>query len=238
MTDRPPDFDRIARAYRWLEYLTLGPLLERTRVSHIALVKDCSQALILGDGDGRFTARLLTQSRHIRVQAVDLSRVMLHLLRTRCIPNQSRLQTFQRDARDFTPQHETDLVVTHFFLDCLTQSDVDGLVSRLTPQLKPNARWVVSDFRIPDGVLRWPARIYIRLLYFAFRLLTGLRTTRLPNHSAALERCGFAKVASQQGMLGMLTSEVWQRKEHCLSPTQENATERRPIPLLSPHVPA
>jgi len=211
MTDQTPDFDHIARAYQWLEYLTLGTLLERTRDCHLALLKDRSQAVILGDGDGRFTANLLAQSPRIRIEAVDLSRVMLSLLRKRCASHQARLQTFQQDARHFTPQRQPDLVVTHFFLDCLTQREVDDLVARLTSHLTPNALWVVSDFRIPDGVLRWPAWIYIRLLYFAFRLLTGLRTTRLPNHSAALERHGFAKVASQRRMLGILTSEVWQR---------------------------
>ena len=213
MTDKAPDFDNIARAYRWLEYLTLGPLLERTRDCYLGLAKNCSEALVLGDGDGRFTALLLAQSSQIRVQAVDLSRVMLDLLRTRCAAQQSRLETYQQDARYFQPRRQPDLVVTHFFLDCLTQGEVDKLVADLAPQLASNALWVVSDFRIPDGTMHWPAWIYIRLLYFAFRILTGLRTNRLPDHNVALKRRGFVKVASQRRMAGMLTSEVWQRKE-------------------------
>jgi hypothetical protein len=58
----PPNFDRIARPYRWLEYLTLGRSLERAREVFLPLLKDRRQALILGDGDGRFTARLLAQT--------------------------------------------------------------------------------------------------------------------------------------------------------------------------------
>jgi len=220
MKDQAPDFDHIARAYQWLEYCTLGPLLERTRDSHLALMRRCSQALILGDGDGRFTARLLAGSSRIRIEAVDLSRVMLNLLRTRCDSDREQLDTFRQDARTYTPNCQPDLVVTHFFLDCLTQSEVDALVTRLTPQLTPSALWVVSDFRIPDGVLRWPAWIYIRVLYFAFRVLTGLRTNRLPDHSASLKRCGFEKVASQRRMAGMLTSEVWRRNELPSAPSQ------------------
>lgn len=209
----PPDFDRIARLYMWFEYLTLGPLLQRTRDCHLALLTNRSQALILGDGDGRFTARLLSQYPRIHVEAVDLSRVMLNLLRSRCASEQARLETYHADARFFTPRRQPDLVVTHFFLDCLSQTEVEALVARLTPQLAPDALWLVSDFRIPRGTLSWPARIFVRLLYFAFRLLTGLRTSRLPNHGAALECCGFVKVASQHYMLGMLTSEVWQRNQ-------------------------
>ena len=62
MTGDAPDFDHIARAYRWLEYISLGPLLSRTRNCYLELLQDRTRALILGDGDGRFTARLLAQS--------------------------------------------------------------------------------------------------------------------------------------------------------------------------------
>ena len=212
MSESLPDFDRVARAYRWLEYGSLGPLLERTRECHLSRLSHCSRyALVLGDGDGRFTARLLANAPKVTVEAVDLSGVMLALLRQRCAASHDRLHTFQQDARTFTPNRQPDLVVTHFFLDCLTQREVDALVTRLTPQLASGALWLVSDFRIPTGVLRWPAWIYIRALYLAFRILTGLRTNRLPNHAAAFERCGFTRVATERRMFGILTSEVWQR---------------------------
>jgi len=211
MSKSLPDFDGVARAYRWLEYASLGPLLERSRECHLARLRDCRRALILGDGDGRFTARLLANVPEITVEAVDLSAVMLGLLHQRCASTRDRLRTFQQDALTFTPVNRPDLVVTHFFLDCLTQPEVDALITGLTPRLTSDALWLVSDFRIPPGALRWPAWMYIRALYFAFRILTGLRTTRLPDHAAVFERCGFTRIATQRRMFGILTSEVWQR---------------------------
>ena len=211
MSEALPDFDGVARAYRWLEYASFGPLLERTRECHLAFLRPCRHALILGDGDGRFTQHLLSSVPEITAEAVDLSGVMLALLRRRCEALENRLQTSQQDARTCTPSRQPDLVATHFFLDCLTQQEVDALVTRLTPSLSSGALWLVSDFRIPTGVLRWPAGIYIRALYFAFRILTGLRTTRLPNHQAVFERCGFTRIATQRRMFGILTSEIWQR---------------------------
>ena len=206
-----PDFNRIARAYRWLEYLTLGPLLERTRNHHLTRLRTCTQALILGDGDGRFTARLLAVNPDIWVNAVDISGTMLHLLRRRCAKVTSlRLRTHHLSALEYAPKSSTDLVVTHFFLDCLTQPEVDALVTRLTPTLAPNALWLVSDFRIPSGLLHWPARVYIRLLYLAFRILTGLRTNRLPNYATSLSNCGFIPIAVHRGLFGLLTTELWQ----------------------------
>lgn len=212
MTTSTPNFNGVARAYRWLEYLTMGPLLEQSRFSHLTRLAGCSQALVLGDGDGRFTARLLGSDPSIRVEAVDLSRTMLWLLRRRCLAHAERLVTHEADARCFVPTVTADLVVTHYFLDCLSQSEVDALIAGLTPHLASGAIWLVSDFRIPGGLVRWPAWVLVRFLYVAFRLLTGLQPTRLPDHALPLQRCGFVRIAVARGMFGILTSEVWQRR--------------------------
>jgi len=207
-----PNFDGIARAYRWLEYLALGPLLSKTRNCHLDALRDRTRALILGDGDGRFTARLLAANPTIQVEAVDLSERMLALLLDRSSANGDRLHTRREDARAFVPSVGHDLVVTHFFLDCLSQDEVEALIARLTPILKSDALWVVSDFRIPNGPIGLLAEIYVRALYFGFRILTGLRVTRLPDHATALERSGFRLVAQRVRLFGMLTSEVWRRQ--------------------------
>jgi hypothetical protein len=49
----------------------------------------------------------------------------------------------------------------------------------------------------------------VRLLYLAFRILTGLRTTKLPDHASALLRCGFTRIAVQRALFGLLTTELW-----------------------------
>ena len=209
------DFDRVARAYRWLEYASLGPILERVRwhwLDHGRLSVS-RQALILGDGDGRFTTRLLLKTPHVHVTAVDLSTGMLRLLERRCAHSSKRLQTLQADVRQLNPHSKPDLVVTHFLLDCLTDQEVRDLVRRIRPGLQPGALWVVSEFAIPPGLLQWPARLLVRSLYFAFRLMTGLRVTRLPDHAAALQACGLTKVAAERFLGGILLTELWQNGE-------------------------
>ena len=68
----PPNFDRIARLYRWGEYALLGPALERTRNHLLPLLAIRRNALVLGDGDGRFLARLLSQNPALRALADHL----------------------------------------------------------------------------------------------------------------------------------------------------------------------
>ena len=140
---------------------------------------------------------------------------MLHLLRARCTRTASnasfRLETHQADALSFATSTTKayDLIVTHFFLDCLTQPEVDRLATNISHRMVPDAMWLVSDFRIPESSARIPAKFLVRALYFAFRILTGLRTTQLPNHASALTSAGLICTAKSHSLFGILTTELW-----------------------------
>jgi len=96
------NFDRVARPFRWMEYLTFGSALWRCRTHFLSELKSCRNALILGDGDGRFTAALLAANPQLNVDAVDSSAAMLRLLtqraRTAAPDASTRLRTHHADA--------------------------------------------------------------------------------------------------------------------------------------------
>ncbi len=213
MRPTPPNFDKIARPYRWLEYLTLGKTLESCRLHFLPQLLDRRHALVLGDGDGRFLAQLLKHNPSLRADAVDSSAVMLQLLRQRCeatSPNTGgRLCTYHQDALTSPLKDSYDLIVTHYFLDCLTQPELNTLITRIAPALSPGALWLISDFRVPTGPMRLPAKLLIRSLYLAFRLLTGLRTTHLPDHVTPLKKSGLTRISHQHRLAGLLTTELW-----------------------------
>ncbi len=207
----PANFDGVARIYRCAEYLTLGPLLERTREHFLPLLAGRRTAYVLGDGDGRFMKKFLSGNRKVRVTAVDSSRTMLSLLAKRCQAYRERLATVHASACSVSPPLKTDLIVSHFFLDCLTQEQVTDLVQRVSAVVTPGATWLVSDFAVPPrGLLRVPAAIYIRLLYLAFRVTTGLRVQRLPDVEGPMLRANFRRVARQTFLFEILYTELWE----------------------------
>jgi SAM-dependent methyltransferase len=214
MSTVEPNFNLIAKPYRWLEYLTLGKALENCRTHFLQQLLDSRRALVLGDGDGRFLAELLKRNPQLQADAVDTSAAMLQLLRQRCeaaTPNAaSRLRIHHASALTTPLEGPYDLVVTHFFLDCLTQPELDSLITRIAPTLAPGALWLISDFRIPRGSMHFPARVLIRSLYLAFRLLTGLRTTHLPDHATPLTHAGLTRISHQYRLAGLLITELWQ----------------------------
>ncbi len=207
----PPNFNRLALLYRWMELLSFGPFLWRCRCTFLNDLAPCRSALVLGDGDGRFTARLLQANPGLTLDAVDASPAMLHALLRRAGPNATRVHTFCADARQFQPPNPAyDLVVTHFFLDCLTTEEVQSLAATIRKAACPQALWLVSEFAVPTTLFgRLIARLLVRFLYFAFGLLTGLTLRKLPDHAAALRQSGFALQKQRASLGGLLVSELW-----------------------------
>jgi trans-aconitate methyltransferase len=214
-----PNFDRLARFYRWMEFFTFGPYLARCRSAFLTGMSNCRHALLLGDGDGRFTAHLLRANPIVQIDAVDASRAMLRALLHRAGESAGRVRVHCADARAWLPSDPPyDLVATHFFLDCLTTQEVRALTAGLGNALSPSAVWVVSEFAVPQGwFCRLIARPLIDLLYRSFALLTGLSVRRLPDYATALREAGFRLNRRRTLLRGLLVSEMWS-KDECLSP--------------------
>jgi hypothetical protein len=206
-----PNFNRLARLYRWIEFLTFGPLLSKTRRAFLAETTAACNALVLGDGDGRFTASLLRTNPTLRIDAVDASSAMLHALTRRADHNAARVRIHHADARTFQPPNPPyDLIVTHFFLDCLTTPEIESLAATLRAAASPNALWLISEFAVPPTLFgRLIATPIVHSLYRAFGLLTGLTLRTLPDHHSALRHSGFVLQSHRHHLAGLLVSELW-----------------------------
>jgi len=75
--------DGIARHYQRLEYLSFGSYLEQSRFTFIGEITASRRAILCGDGDGRFLARLPWESSRVEVDFVDLSPRMIALAERR-----------------------------------------------------------------------------------------------------------------------------------------------------------
>jgi len=211
---KTPNFDRLARLYCWMELFTFGPLLSRCRAAFLPELTTARRALVLGDGDGRFTAELLRENSQVRIDAVDASPAMLGALLRRAGPSSDRTRVHCGDVRNWKPEDaQYDLVATHFFLDCLTTEECDRLASRLRDAVSSSGLWIVSEFAVPKGWFgQFVGRPLIWLLYLAFGMLTGLTVRNLPEYRAALRDAGFTLMRQRTRLYGLLVSEMWTRK--------------------------
>lgn len=220
--------DPLARWYRWLEYAGFGRALERRRLEFLPELRTARKVLMLGEGDGRFLAALLAANRHAEVDYVDSSSRMLALARQRSSASESNAEQWPAaeaaDARvryhfadaatwlRACPAGDYDAVCTHFFLDCFTTAQLESLVPEIARHCGGSAAWIVSEFRVPKrGWLRTAARLLITLMYALFRVVTGLRVGKLPDHARVLTEAGFRRVQHVVAAGGILESERWLR---------------------------
>jgi cyclopropane fatty-acyl-phospholipid synthase-like methyltransferase len=209
---RDVNFDRVARPYRWLEYLSFGPWLAHCRSAQLAHLTNTRHALLLGDGDGRFLARLLAVNPIVTADVVDSSRSMLTLLerRIRKSGEHQRICLHHTDALTWTPTGTYDLIVSHFFLDCFFPHQLEQLFDSVLPHALPGAQWVISEFAIPrNPFTAYLSRGFIRWLYRAFGWTTGLRVRALPDYAAVLLRRGLILSQDRRYLAGLLCSQLW-----------------------------
>ena len=210
---RALNFDPLARPYRWLEYATFGLALERCRLHYLPALENSRRALVYGDGDGRFLAQLLRANPQLHAYVVDVSSAMLRVLEQRLTPEaRARVTLHPCDARDFAPPAgKFDLVITHFFLDCLFESEIAALITRIRPHLEPEALWVVSEFAIPVGRgASSVGKLIVSGLYQAFGWITGLPVRELPQYATELRNKDFVLHQEKRWLRGLLVSQLWQ----------------------------
>ncbi|HYQ44707.1 MAG TPA: class I SAM-dependent methyltransferase [Polyangiaceae bacterium] len=211
----PADFGHFALLYAPVEWLSFGRALSRRRERFLAhpQVATAQRVLVLGDGDGRFTAALLRRNPAAQVTALDVSDKMLAQLerRVRAQTPNAQLELQCADVRCWPVPHANyDLVVSHFFFDCFTTEDVASVIERVAPALAPNALWLVSDFAVPNHPFWTPvAKLLLRVLYFTIGSLTGLEHRQLPDYQTSLKSAHFELTEADTAFGGALRSEIW-----------------------------
>ena len=209
-------FDRLARHYDWMEILLAGSKLERCRNAFWNEIPSLQNALLVGEGHGKFLAPLLARNPEARVTCVDASARMLEVTRKRLLRAAlplERVEFVRAELPAWNPPRSCyDLVATHFFLDCFPREQLAAVINSLGKAARPGACWLVSDFQIPEaGLKRLRARIIHWLMYAFFRVATRLPASALVSPQPYLARSGFVRVRHVEFDWGLLCAELWKR---------------------------
>ena len=204
-------FDRIAPHYRWLETLVFGQQLQAARMAFVKEMREPDRVLVVGEGDGRFLAEFGKVYPHSGVDCIDASGRMIELARQRV--GTASVNFVQGDVREVElPVATYDLVVTHFFLDCLNEQSLFLVSAKLARSAKRDARWLIADFCETERNGRhMGSRFLIALMYFFFRVVSGIEARRLIDYRPFLRAEGFSLVRTILSPNKMVRSEVWGR---------------------------
>ncbi len=207
-------FDLVAPHYHWLEAIAFGSALQRARTCWIDAITRPRRTLIVGEGDGRFLCELVHAYPKIDVDCVDASEAMLQLARARLRRMRpesfSRVHFIREDILKWSPRESYDLLVTHFFLDCFPDREMQAIIAKLARAAEPGAVWLIADFTIPrKRFARASARLWLRMMYTFFRATAGIAAKELVDPIPYLDGHGFVRAAGSLSRGGMLRSDVY-----------------------------
>ena len=201
---------------------------------------DPERWLLLGCGDGRGLVQILNIRRHPMVDVVDVSPGMLRAARRRVEAQGQggRVRWFRGDLRlgleaavPFPPGEDLDPaglsrspegelrarydgVVTPFFLDCFTETELLAWWSGVAARVEPGGWWLVSDFQPPGRLRAWPGlrqRALLGLLYPAFRWTTQMRARRLPDLETPFRRAGWIRELHRGSRSCITGTTLWRK---------------------------
>jgi ubiquinone/menaquinone biosynthesis C-methylase UbiE len=210
-------FDTLAPWYRTLEWIAFGDDLQRCRAACLGEIAAPYRALLVGEGNGRFLCELLRLHPRVEIDCLDASRRMLQLTRERIdreLPGQvARVRFLQQDIMSWTaPEHQYDLLVTHFFLDCFAEPALTGVIKKLARLATDDANWLLADFcHPPNRMTRLRTRGWLAAMYFFFRVTARIEANELIDPTPFMRAEGFALTRQYLFRKGILKSEIWRR---------------------------
>jgi ubiquinone/menaquinone biosynthesis C-methylase UbiE len=208
-------FDRLAPHYNWMESVLAGSRLQRCRTTWIARLAGCRCLLVAGVGHGPALAAVLRAHSQLRITCVDASAAMLSQAERnarKAGADLSRLAFVHATLPNWQPAERFDAIATHFFLDCFDADQLPGVVAALAALATPDARWIISDFTVPErGLGRIRARLVHALMYAFFRVATRLPARRLTDPAEFLRAAGFTLRGRRTAEWGLLQADWWER---------------------------
>jgi hypothetical protein len=208
-------FDRLAPHYSWMEAVLAGRRLQRCRTTWMDELRDCQDALVAGVGHGHFLRAAAIQFPHLRITAVDASQGMLAQAsrRTRDMVAASRLQFVQAKLPHWQPPPGGfDAIVTPFFLDCFSPTELAQVIAGLASGARAKASWLLTDFTVPArGWRRHRARVIHAAMYAFFRPVTRIHARRVTPPDPLLAVHGFHLAGRRTYNLGLLHADLWRR---------------------------
>lgn len=208
-------FDLIARSYETMERLAFGSLLQKARIAHLGKIADAKKVLLLGEGNGRFLATLLEQNRRCRVTCIDKSRRMLDLAGNRIqLKDRKRVLFEQNDfEKEPMPLPRSDVLVTHFFLDCFTPETLNRMLPRLSDSLSPGGTWLMADFVEPSetGIISSLQGAALRALYYFFAKTGGIEANKVSCPEKTLQALGMRGNGRISYLRGWITSSIYKK---------------------------
>ena len=208
-------FDLLAPFYDVLCLCSSGKVLSNSQRTFLGELLSCKRALLIGGGTGGFLVDLLDACPELEIVSLDISFQMHEQSKAKILKlgaDIRRVEFVQGSIEQFSFCNEFDLVITNYYLDLYTTSELSEKVKFINKALTQNALWLFTDFNDQVlGMRKHLFRIVIGALYLPFRLLTGIETKRLPDFETVFGEYPLEQTKVQYYLFGLLQAKLFKK---------------------------
>lgn len=167
-------FNFIAPFYDRLVKLVYGNKLNIAQEHFLSSLKKDSTILIIGGGTGEIIKSIDEKVSGCHLIYLDASEKMIQLAH-RNKPRFNVVEFYQSSVFDYSSSQKVDIVITPYFFDLFSKSEILKIMKTIKPHLNPMAQWLNVDF-VKAGF--WQ-KIQLGSMYLFFKLVAGVKNTSL-----------------------------------------------------------
>ncbi len=197
-------YNVLAPVYDSLARLLLGKSIQQMQLQFLNLLISKNKLLILGGGTGWILPAIDRINSNIQIDYVDLSTGMIKKATERGT-DPSRIRFIEGTEQNI-PDADYDCVITNFYLDLFSESQLKGIVIHIKNCMQPNSYWFVTDFVTSSS---W-SKVKLKCMYIFFWLTTGLKTNQLPNWNQVMCSAGAKILHEQSSKRELIKSVIYQ----------------------------
>lgn len=194
----------LAPVYDSLARVVLGNSIQQMQLQFLTRLTSKNKLLMLGGGTGWILPFIDRINSKIEIDYVDLSPGMINQAKERGI-DPARIRFIEGTEQDI-PAANYDCVITNFYLDLFSDSELRAKVNHIKKFLLPNSYWFVTDF---VNVSAW-SKAKLTCMYTFFWLTTDLKNTQLPDWNECMFSMGAQLRETKSSKRGFIKSVVYQ----------------------------
>ena len=209
-------FDRLSSVYDACVKLVFGNSISDFTKSSLLLLNPAEHCLIVGGGSGQVLVDAFDRELANHYIYCELSPKIIEAAKKRISQDDETRVSFIQNVETELGNNSIDIVIFPFVLDCFHESSINQLFGNLNPHLTENSQVLIIDFNREPIAGFAPSlfqKFFIAILYFFFRLFTGIEAKELPHIFSIMQKRGWTLIRNNSIKNGWIQGSLWAQNQ-------------------------
>lgn len=172
------NYDKIAPYYDRLSRMVFFNSQRDVQKYQLHFITEGQKILIVGGGSGWILEQFGKFFHQLSITYVEISANMLSMARKRNCGNNT-VRFVHAAAEEFESEEVYDVVITAFLFDNFGKVRANEVFLKLDAFLKPDGKWLFSDFFLDNKKPQIWQRLMLRMMYLFFRQISSVEANQL-----------------------------------------------------------